>query len=117
MAAAKHNLVIEQGVDFTLEVTLTDSSGAAINVSDDTFSSRIRRSPETDAIQLSGSPIDFTTSGQNASGEVTFSLTAAETAALPGDNLIYDIFRTDELGNVTRDLEGEIEVIERVTYS
>jgi hypothetical protein len=42
MAAAKHNLVIEQGVDFTLEVTLTDSSGAAIDVSDDTFSSRIR---------------------------------------------------------------------------
>jgi hypothetical protein len=117
MAAAKHNLVIEQGVDFVLEVTLTDSSGAAINVSDDTFTSRIRRSPETDAIQLSNTPIDFTPSGQNSLGEVTFKLTAAETAALPGDNLIYDIFRTDELGNITRDLEGEIEVIERVTYS
>lgn len=116
MAAAKHNLVIEQGVDFTLEVTLTDSSGTAIDVSDDTFSSKIRRSPETDAIQLNSVDIDFTPSGQSSSGEVTFSLTAAETAALPGDNLIYDIFRTDELGNVTRDLEGEIEVIERVTY-
>lgn len=116
MAAAKHNLVIEQGVDFTLEVTLTDSSGTAIDVSDDTFSSRIRRSPETDAIKLDNVAIDFTPSGQNASGEVTFSLTAAETAALPGDNLIYDIFRTDELGNVTKDLEGQIQVIERVTY-
>ena len=31
------------------------------------------------------------------------------------DNLIYDIFRTDSAGNKYRDLEGEIEVIERIT--
>tara|TARA_R100001460_G_scaffold40890_2_gene76292 strand:+ start:94 stop:444 length:351 start_codon:yes stop_codon:yes gene_type:complete len=116
MAAAKHNLVIEQGVDFTLEVTLTDSSGSAINLTNATFTSNIRRSPETDAIKLGNTPITFAKSGNNlANGEVVFTLTEAQTAALPGDNLIYDIFRT--IGNeTTRDLEGEIEVIERVTY-
>ena len=59
MAAAKHNLVIEQGVDFTLEVTLTDSSGSAINLTNATFTSNIRRSPETDAIKLGNTPITF----------------------------------------------------------
>lgn len=116
MAAARHNLVIEQGVDFSLEVTLTDSTGSAINLTNMTFSSNIRRSPETDPIKLNNTPIDFTDTGKNSSGEVTFSLTAAETAALPGDSLIYDIFRTDSAGNKYRDLEGEIEVIERITY-
>ncbi len=118
MAAAKYNITIEQGVDFTLEVTLTNSSGAAIDITSHTFESRIRRSPETDAIQSGGSPIQFTANNSvnPSGGEVTFSLTDVQTAALPGDNLIYDIFRTDTSGTKFRDLEGEIEVIERVTY-
>ena len=92
------------------------SAGSAIDLSSATFTSKIRRSPETSAIQSGGSDIEFTASGNNlANGEVTFSLTETETADLPGDNLIYDIFRT--IGSdTTRDLEGEIEVIERVTY-
>jgi hypothetical protein len=116
MAAAKHNIVIEQGVDFSLEVTLTNAAGTAINLTNATFTSKIRRSPETDAIAISGTPITFAKSGNNlANGEVVFSLTEAQTAALPGDNLIYDIFRA--IGSeTTRDLEGNIEVIERVTY-
>jgi hypothetical protein len=114
MAAAKHNIVIEQGVDFSLEVTLTNAAGTAINLTNATFTSKI--SPETDAIAISGTPITFAKSGNNlANGEVVFSLTEAQTAALPGDNLIYDIFRA--IGSeTTRDLEGNIEVIERVTY-
>lgn len=116
MAAARHNLVIEQGVDFSLEVTLTDSTGSAINLTNMTFSSKIKRSPETDPIKLNNTAISFTVNITNASGgEVTFSLTDEKTAALPGDNLIYDIFRTDSAGNKYRDLEGEIEVIERIT--
>ena len=117
MAAAKHNLVIEQGVDFSLEVTLTNSAGAAINLTNNTFTSKIRRSPETSALQHSSSDISFTVNITNAgAGQVTFSLPDEKTAALPGDNLIYDIFRTDGSGSKYRDLEGNIEIIERVTY-
>ena len=116
MAAAKHNLVIEQGIDFSLEITLKDSSGSAINLTNQTFTSKIRRSPETDAIQQGGSDISFAVNITNASaGQVTFSLTDVKTAALPGDDLIYDIFRTDNSGTKFRDLEGKIEVIERIT--
>jgi len=116
MAAAKHNIVLEQGVDFSLEITLKHSDGTAINLSGATFTSKIRRSPETDAIQRSGSDISFTVNITNASGgQVTFSLSDLDTAALPGDNLIYDIFRTDSAGVKYRDLEGDIEVIERIT--
>ena len=116
MAAAKHNIVLEQGVDFSLEITLKHSDGTAINLSGSSFTSKIRRSPETDAIQLSGADISFTVNITNAgAGQVTFSLSDEQTAALPGDNLIYDIFRTSSGGTKFRDLEGEIEVIERIT--
>lgn len=115
MAAAKHNLVIEQGVDFSLEITLKNADGTAIDLTNSTFTSKIRRSPETDAIQYSGSDMQFVDSNKTNAGGVTFTLIAAKTAVLPGDNLIYDIFRTTN-GSQFRDLEGEIEVIERVTY-
>ena len=114
MAAAKHNLVIEQGVDFSLEITIKNANGAGIDLTSSTFTSKIRRSPETDAIQYSGSYMQFIASNKTNSGGVTFTLTAAKTAVLPGDNLIYDIFRTTS-GSQFRDLEGEIEVIERIT--
>lgn len=117
MAAAKYNIVLEQGVDYSLEITLKDSNNLAIDLTDNTFESRIRRSPETDAIKLNSTPIQFTATITNASaGQVTFTLSDDKTAALPGDNLIYDIFRTDSSGAKFRDLEGEIEVIERITY-
>ncbi len=116
MAAAKHNIVLEQGVDFSLEITLKHSDGTAINLSGASFTSKIRRSPETDAIQRSSSDISFTVNITSPSGgQVTFSLSDLDTAALPGDNLIYDIFRTDSAGVKYRDLEGDIEVIERIT--
>ena len=82
-----------------------------------TFTSKIRRSPETSALQHNSSDISFTVNITNpGAGQVTFSLADEKTAALPGDNLIYDIFRTDSSGSKYRDLEGDIEIIERVTY-
>tara|TARA_R100000781_G_scaffold75327_1_gene46841 strand:+ start:710 stop:1096 length:387 start_codon:yes stop_codon:yes gene_type:complete len=125
MAAAKHNITIEQGADFEMTITLTNSAGNAIDVSANTISflSHIKRSPETDtikdssnnAIQLIGTKQPGT-SNAGDTGVVKFTIAADKTAQLPGDNLFYDIFRKNSVGPVfEKDLEGEITVIERIT--
>tara|TARA_B100000214_G_scaffold108863_2_gene76790 strand:+ start:3290 stop:3658 length:369 start_codon:yes stop_codon:yes gene_type:complete len=119
MAAAKHNITIEQGADFEMTITLKDSNGTAIDVSANTISflSHIKRSPETDPIKDgSNNPIQLVGTKQGGTGVVKFTIAAANTALLPGDNLYYDIFRKNTVGPVfEKDLEGKITVIERVT--
>jgi len=125
MAAAKHNITIEQGADFEMTITLTNAAGNAIDVSAGTvsFLSHIKRSSETDTIKDgSNNPIQLVatkqpgTSNAGDTGVVKFKIEAAKTALLPGDNLFYDIFRKNSVGPVfEKDLEGKITVIERVT--
>lgn len=119
MAAAKHNITIEQGADFEMTITLKDANGTAIDVSAGTISflSHIKRSPETDPIKDgSNNPIELVATKQGGTGVVKFNIAAAKTALLPGDNLYYDIFRKNTVGPVfEKDLEGKITVIERVT--
>lgn len=119
MAAAKHNITIEQGADFEMTITLKDANGTAIDVSANTISflSHIKRSPETDPIKDgSNNPIELVATKQGGTGVVKFNIAAAKTALLPGDNLYYDIFRKNTVGPVfEKDLEGKITVIERVT--
>lgn len=127
MAAAKHNITIEQGADFEMTVTLTNAAGAAIDVSGSTvtFLSHIKRSPETATIkdaQSTPQPIQLIGTKQTGSsangdtGVVKFTIAAALTALLPADNLYYDIFRKNTTGSIyEKDLEGKITVIERIT--
>ena len=124
MAAAKHNITIEQGANFEMTVTLTNAAGAAIDVSGSTvtFLSHIKRSPETDTIkdvQSTPQPIQLIGTKQTGSsangdtGVVKFTIAAA---LLPADNLYYDIFRKNTTGSIyEKDLEGKITVIERIT--
>ena len=120
MAAAKHNITIEQGADFEMTVTLKDANGTAINVSANTISffSKIKRSPETDTIKDTGNAdIAFTaTKTDGANGVVKFTIEEDKTAQLPGDNLYYDIFRKNTANDsYVKDLEGKITVVERIS--
>ena len=127
MAAAKHNITIEQGADFEMTITLTNAAGDAIDVSSNTISflSHIKRTPETDTRkdnQDPAQPIQLVatkqpgTSNAGDTGVVKFKISAANTALLPGDNLFYDIYRKNTTGTIfEKDLEGKITVIERIT--
>lgn len=127
MAAAKHNITIEQGANFEMTITLTNAAGNAIDVSASTISflSHIKRSPETDTIkdnQDPAQPIELVatkqlgTSNAGDTGVVKFTIAADKTALLPGDNLFYDIYRKNTTGTIfEKDLEGKITVIERIT--
>ena len=86
MAAAKHNLIVSRGEDFSFKVTIT---GTGIDISSDTFKSEIRRA--------SGKPLvaSFTcTVTDVTAGEVTVTLPRSESLKLDANTTYkWDIFR------------------------
>lgn len=80
MSASKYNLTIEQGATFSRTLRLKDDTDTPINLTGSTFRGQL-------AAKAGDTPIvafTFTLADQNTNpGEVTMSLTATQTAALP----------------------------------
>ena len=131
MAAAKHNITIEQGVEFSLEIQLKDSNGVAIDLSAYNpgssavaphFLAKIKRTPETDVIETFTTTLlavdadnDTPTSGSiGRTGRVSLDLTDVQTLTLTNTSYVYDLYRQDSAGLWYRDLEGDITVIEGI---
>jgi hypothetical protein len=82
MAAAKHNLIVSRGEDFSFKITI---SGTAIN-SSDTFKSEIRRA--------SGKPLVASFTCTVSGSEVTVTLPRSESLKLDANTTYkWDIFR------------------------
>ena len=104
------NIFIDQGATFTTTVTVTDSSGSAVNLSGYSVAAQIRKT------FLSASATAFTASISNASsGEITISLTPTQTAALEAGRFVYDVVITASGGTKTRVVEGQVTVNPSVT--
>ena len=43
MAAAKHNITVGRGEDFSFTLTIADSGGNAVNLDNDLFKAEVRR--------------------------------------------------------------------------
>ncbi len=118
--AAEYKLDIDQGSTFSVELTIKDSSGSAIDITGRTFTGQIR------SIYSAATVIaTFTCAITDATaGKMTFSLTAAETAAITVDaatgtertktRYIYDIEMTNG-STVTRILQGNVDISPEVT--
>jgi len=134
MAAAKHNITIEQGIDFTLEIQLKDATGAEIDLSaynDGSstsaphFLAKIKRSSEVSTVEctfttaklatVSGDAAHSGSSDPGDSGRVALKLTDAQTLALTNTSYVYDLYRQDSANNWHRDLEGTVTVVEGVS--
>mgnify|MGYP001480400622 CR=1 FL=1 len=108
--ASISNIFIDQGATFTTTVTVTDSSGSAVNLSGYSVAAQIRKT------FLSASATAFTASISNASsGEITISLTPTQTAALEAGRFVYDVVITASGGTKTRVVEGQVTVNPSVT--
>ena len=105
MSVPTYNINIFKDVDYETSITLKDSNGTAINITNWTFNSQIKRDPDTDV------EATFTVTKTNASGGVLkLSLTKTQTASLPVGNLVYDLVAKDS-ANVTKILlEGSVSV-------
>lgn len=103
-------MLIEQGATFSTTVNVEDSAGAAINLAGFSASSQMRKS----YYATSNTIITSTITG-NANGEITMSMTAANTANLTPGRQVFDLLITAPSGIKTRVIEGIIVVSPGVT--
>lgn len=117
--AAKHNIVIEQGATFPLNIKWQDSDQNPINLTGYRVRMQIRQTPESVTTLLSFDSNSLTT-GQaigalNATGVIDIALSAAITTALTFRLAEWDLTVTSAGGEVTRLVEGKASVSPGVT--
>ena len=106
--STRANIVINQGSDFSVPITLTDINGEALNVTNFTANSCMR------TYYNSSNAIPFTTSLAN--GCLTLSMSAADTGNISSGRYVYDVVLTDTISNtVSRLVEGICTVSAGVT--
>ena len=102
------NIVIDQGTTFSLDLNLTNDDNSAKDLASYTVTSQLRKSYDA------STKTDFTTAKVDATGKVTISLTAAETALLKAGRYVYDI-EIASSAETLRVLEGIVTVTPNVT--
>jgi hypothetical protein len=110
--AAIANLTIDQGASFSSDVTLKDSSNALFDLTGYTASAKMAKGYSSTRTRVT---MTTTIASDPATGVVTLSLTATETAALDAPaRYVYDLEVTTG-ASVTRVIEGIINVRPNVT--
>ena len=102
------NIVIDQGTTFDLTINVTADDGSPTDLTDYTISSQIRKSYYTSTYTA------FTTGKVNLTGEITLSLTPAQTSALKAGRYVYDVEMASS-DETVRVIEGIVTVTPEVT--
>ena len=109
--AAYSEITIEQGANLSSIITVNDPQGDAVNLTTYSASSQIRKS----YYSSSANTLIATITG-NSNGQITLSMTAANTAALTPGRYVFDLIITNSTDNsVTRVIEGTAIVLPSVT--
>ena len=104
------NLTVDQGSTFSASIDITDTEDNILVLTGYTVAGQIRKTYD------SSTAVSFSASVSNAStGELTISLTTAQTNALVAGRYVYDVEITSAGGPVTRVIEGQLEVTPGVT--
>ena len=109
--AAYVEITIEQGANLTSTVTVNDTQGDSVNLTTYSASAQLRKS----YYSSSANTLSAIITG-NANGQITLSMTAANTANLTPGRYVYDLIITNSTDNsVTRVVEGTAVVLPSVT--
>ncbi len=104
------NLVIDQGSAFTSTVTVTDSDGDVVNLTNYSYAGKIKKN------YTSSTSVDFATpTTPGADGQITLTLTDTITKTMKPGRYVYDVEITSQGGLTTRVVEGQVEVMPGVT--
>ena len=104
------NLTVDQGSTFSASIDITDTEDNILVLTGYTVAGQVRKTYD------SSTAVSFTASVSDAAtGEVTISLTPAQTNALVAGRYVYDVEITSAGGTVTRVIEGQLEVTPGVT--
>tara|TARA_X000001036_G_scaffold361335_1_gene344594 strand:+ start:577 stop:912 length:336 start_codon:yes stop_codon:yes gene_type:complete len=110
--ASVSNLFVDQGSDFEITLSLTDSVDNALSLSGATFLGQVRKSHGSNTVKAT-----FTTSNDGTGGNLTVKLTDVQTASLDSGRYVYDIIQTASDGLKTRLIEGQLIVTPSVSRS
>lgn len=103
-------LTVEQGASYSTTVTVNGSNGSPTNLTNYTAAAQLRKS------YYSSTATDFTVSISNAAGgEITMTLTSANTANLTPGRYVYDLLITSPTAVKTRVVEGIATILPSVT--
>ena len=109
--AAYSEITIEQGANLTSTITVNDTQGDAVNLTTYSASAQLRKS----YYSSSANTLSAIITG-NANGQITLSMTAANTANLTPGRYVYDLIIRNSIDNsVTRVVEGTAVVLPSVT--
>tara|TARA_B110000503_G_C6879914_1_gene302232 strand:+ start:150 stop:485 length:336 start_codon:yes stop_codon:yes gene_type:complete len=110
MPAAYQNLLIEQGTTYSTTITLDDAYGNNYNLVGYSANSQIRKS-----YYSSNATATFSTGINTGTSSITLNLSSTITSSISPGRYVYDTIITDTSNNVTRILEGMIDVSPRVS--
>lgn len=103
-------ITIDQGATFTTTVTVSDSTGSPVDLTNYTGKAQIRKSYYSLTAQ------DFTvTIPSPPNGEMVIEMSATTTANLAPGRYVYDVIIVDNHNEVTRLFEGTAAVTPGVT--
>ena len=109
--AAYVEITIEQGANLISTVSVNDNQGDAVNLTTYSASSQLRKS----YYSTSATTMSAIITG-NANGQITLTMTAANTANLTPGRYVYDLTIRNSVDNsVTRVVEGTAVVLPSVT--
>jgi len=109
--AAKANIVIDQGADFSTSITVTDDAGDAVNLTGYTGSGQIRKH------FTSNTAINFDVffASPRTSGVVSISLDRSTTSSIEAGRYVYDVEITNAANTRSRLVEGIATITPEVT--
>lgn len=105
---------LKQGVSFEKILTMRDSNGNPVNLTGYTAKMKIKRSTKSETIYELNTTNNRIQLG-GTSGNITLTLTAAETASVPFGRYIYDLILTDSLGKTYEFATGQIFIFDNIS--
>ena len=104
------NLVVDQGSTFNSNITVLEATGEDLTLEGYSVQAQIRKT------YTSTTAIDFATEiSDPEAGIITIKLDPATTGSLKPGRYVYDVEITSPSEDVTRVIEGQLEVTPRVT--
>ena len=106
--AIKANIIIDQGADFSTEISVTDDNGDPVNLTGYSAAAQLRK-------HYTSSAFTAFTANVNVSGTVTLSMNAATSSNVTAGRYVYDCELTSSGNVVSRLVEGIVTVTPQVT--
>jgi hypothetical protein len=109
--AAKANIIIEQGTDFSSTITVQDVDGTITDLTGYTSAAQIRKH------YSSNTAINFVTSFESprSSGQITLTLSRIQTSNMESGRYVYDVELTNSANTRSRLVEGLVTITPEVT--